>query len=105
MESKVVSDSAGFSRVIELVINGKTLVTPTYFPAISSFGIKHSFRSLVSLFLYYKFPRVLISAYDWHFLPSKTRNEISPDIEKYRLDSFVFMDSGIFESYWKTDHG
>lgn len=103
MEPKVVSKSAGSSRLIELMINGKTLATPTYFPAISSFGIKYSFQSLVSLFLHYKFPRVLISAYDWHFLPNKILNETFSELEKYRLDSFLFMDSGIFESYWKAD--
>ena len=103
MKSTVVGKSAGSSRLIELIINNKTLLAPTYFPAISSFGIKYSFSSLLSLFLYYKFPRVLISAYDWYFLPDETRNETLSELEKYRLDSFVFMDSGIFESYWKDD--
>jgi hypothetical protein len=98
MVSKVVHTSAGSSRQIDLTIDGKTLVTPTYFPAISSFDIKYSFRSLVRHFKYY--PRVLISAYDWHFLRPKIREEMNAEIAKI---PFIFLDSGVFEASRKAD--
>jgi hypothetical protein len=96
MDSKVVHTSAGFSRQIDLTIEGKTLVTPTYFPAISSYGIRYSFRSLLRHFKHY--PRVLISAYDWHFLPNTIRREICLEIEKTEKTRFVFLDNGVFEA-------
>lgn len=98
MESKVVNTSVGSSRQIDLTIKGKTLVTPTYFPAISSYDVKYTFRSLIRHFRYY--PRVLISAYDWHFLPNRIRREIRSEIEKI---PFVFFDSGVFEASRKGD--
>jgi queuine/archaeosine tRNA-ribosyltransferase len=93
MESRVVCTSVGASRQIDLVIQGKTLVTPTYFPAISSYDVKYSFRSLIRHFTYY--PRILISAYDWYFLKNTIREETRADIEKI---PFVFLDSGVFEA-------
>jgi queuine/archaeosine tRNA-ribosyltransferase len=98
MESKVVYTSVGSSRQIDLTIEEKTLVTPTYFPAISSYDIKYSFRSLIRHFTYY--PRVLISAYDWYFLKDKIRGEIDRAIEKI---PFIFLDSGVFEASKKDD--
>lgn len=98
MESKVVCTSAGSSRQIELIVEGKPLITPTYFPAISSFDVKYSFRSLIRHFTYY--PRVLISAYDLYFLPNKIRDEIYAGIGKI---PFIFLDSGIFEASRKAD--
>jgi hypothetical protein len=103
MKSEVIGESDGFSRLIEIEIDGKTLMTPTYFPAISSFGIKYSFSSLISLFLVHKYPRVLISAYDWYFLSSQIREEIRKEISEYSIDSFIFLDSGVFESFWRAD--
>jgi tRNA-guanine family transglycosylase len=101
MQSQVIRTSAGFSRIVELTINGKSLLTPTYFPAISSFGIKYPFRGLFRHFDYY--PRVLISAYDWHLLPKKTKEKLSIDIGRFAKEQFLFLDSGVFEASWKKD--
>ena len=99
MESKVVCTSTGSSREIELVLEGgKSLITPAYFPAISSFDIKYSFRSLIRHFTYYT--KVLISAYDLYFLPKKIRDEVYAEIGKI---PFIFLDSGIFEASRKGD--
>jgi len=100
MESKVVHASAGSSRQIDLTIPGKEdpLVTPTYFPAISSYDVSYSFRSLIRHFKHY--PRVLISAYDLYFLRPKIREEINAEIAGIPL---VFLDSGVFEASRKAD--
>lgn len=85
-------------------MDGKTLVTPTYFPAVSSYGVKHSFQTLVRLLIAYSFPRILISAYDFHLADNETRKSLSEEIRSYlEKGSFVFADSGIYESYWKAD--
>ena len=78
-------------------------MAPTYFPAISSYGVKYSFISLIRLFFTYSYPRVLFSAYDLHFLPSKTRMKLYEEIKEYSKESIVFLDSGVYEGYWKAD--
>jgi hypothetical protein len=102
MESDIIN-AYGSSRLVELKINEKTLMTPTYFPAISSFGTNFSFDYLIKLLMFHRYPRLLISAYDWYFLPKKLRNEVQQDLMKYSREGFVFLDSGAFESYWKKD--
>jgi len=101
---KLIHESEALSRITELEIDGKRLVTPTYFPAVSSYGIKYSFCSLVRLLTTYSYPRILISAYDFHLLADKDKRQLSREITRYlKRGCFVFLDSGVFESYWKAD--
>lgn len=99
----MICESEISSRLVEVEIEGKKLITPTYFPAISSYGIKYSFPSLIRLFFAYLHPRLLISAYDLHFLPIRTRRELCRGIEEYSKNCIVFLDSGVYESYWRAD--
>jgi len=100
----VIYKSKGFSRVTEVLINGKKLVTPTYFPAVSSYGIKYPFHALVRLLTAYSYPRLLISAYDFHLLDDENKKGLSQEISEYsKKGCFVFLDSGIYESFWKAD--
>jgi len=102
--SKVIHESKPFSRVTEVSINRKRLVTPTYFPAVSSYGIKYPFEALVRLLTAYSYPRLLISAYDFHLLDDK-KKELAREIDEYsKKGCFVFLDSGIYESFWKADN-
>ena len=104
LTSKVIYESKAFSRITELEIDSKRLVTPTYFPAVSSYGIKYSFCGLVRLLTAYSYPRILVSAYDFNLLADKNKRELSHEISEYlKRGCFVFLDSGIFESYWKAD--
>jgi queuine/archaeosine tRNA-ribosyltransferase len=104
LSSKVIYESASLSRITESEIDGKKLVTPTYFPAVSSYGIKYSFCSLIRLLTTYSYPRILVSAYDFHLLDSKNKRRLSSEISEYlEKGCFVFLDSGIFESFWKAD--
>lgn len=87
-----------------MLIDGKRLLTPTYFPAVSSYGIKYSFHALVRLLTAYSYPRLLISAYDFHLLDDEKKKWLSREIGEYsKKGSFVFLDSGIYESFWKAD--
>jgi hypothetical protein len=104
LESKIVCKAEILSRVTELTINGKKLVTPTYFPAISSYGIKHPFQSLFQLLTAYSYPRILFSAYDFHFLNREDKKQLLLEMSRYsQQGGFVYVDSGIFESFWRAD--
>lgn len=102
--SDVVYESEIFSRVTEVQMQGKKFVTPTYFPAISTYGIKYSFGALLRLLTAHSYPRLLISAYDFHLLDGKKRRQLAHEVDEYsKRGCFVFLDSGIYESFWKAD--
>jgi queuine/archaeosine tRNA-ribosyltransferase len=103
--SNVVHESEGFCRVIKVGTEGKTLMTPAYFPAVSSYGVKYSFETLVRLLLAFSYPRILISAYDFHLLANAKKKTLSEKIRAFmKKGCFVFVDSGIYESFWKADN-
>jgi hypothetical protein len=102
--SKVIYKSDLLSRVTEIYIEGKKLITPTYFPAISSYGIKYRFGALMDLLITYSYPRVLTSLYDLHLLDEGELKRQTDRIRGYsRNGGFVFLDSGIYESFWRSD--
>ena len=100
--SEIMYRSDGKSRIAALTIDGKSLVTPTYFPAISSFGIKHRVDTLIDLLIDYSYPRLLISAYDIYRMDT-SKKHIYSKLRDYMNQSFVFVDSGRFESWWYKD--
>lgn len=103
--SKIMYKSDLFSRVTEISMNGKKLMTPAYFPAVSSYGVKYHFETLVRLLLTYSYPRLLISAYDFNLLDDKDIKRLADKIMEYSENGgFVFLDSGVYESFWKLDH-
>ena len=52
----------------------------------------------------YSYPRLLFSAYDIHFLAESKKKQLLQEINDYsKKGGFVFLDSGIFESFWKAD--
>lgn len=102
--SDVTYESGKFSRVIEVLINGKSLLTPTYFPAVSSYGMRYPIQSLIYLLTAYSYPRLLISAYDFYHLDDSKKEKLLGCVQEYsKRGSFVFFDSGIYESFWKAD--
>jgi len=102
--SKVICESGGLCRIIEVAIDGKTLVTPAYFPAVSSYGVKYSFQTLVRLLIAYSYPRILISAYDFYLADNTVKKALSEETRAYlEKGCFLFADSGIYESFWKAD--
>jgi len=100
---KVVHESARLSRVIEIVLNGRKLLTPSYFPSISSYGVKFSMSDLLYLLNFHKYPRLLLSAYDLYNSEPKEKARLMSIIKDYRQKGFLFMDSGLYESSWRKD--
>ena len=94
------------ARVLRLSNTDKKLLTPTYFPALSSVEVSiEDIGTLINLIMSSSYPRILISSYDiFKMKPSllkKTEGEICNYI---RSHGFVMLDSGIFESYWKENN-
>lgn len=94
----IVHESEILSRVLSIQLNGKRLLTPTYFPAISSFGIKFPFKDLLNLIYRQEYPRVLVSAYDLYFMKPKQKQKALSILKNYKKNGFLFLDSGLFES-------
>jgi queuine/archaeosine tRNA-ribosyltransferase len=102
-QCKIIHESAGLSRVTEIVINGKKLLTPSYFPSISSYGVKFSMIDMLFLLKFHKYPRLLLSAYDLHNSEPREKTKLVSIIKDYREKGFLFMDSGLYESSWRKD--
>lgn len=108
-KTAIIQESAKLSRVAEIRLQGKTLSTPTYFPAISSYGIKIPLSYLFYLPVNYSYPRILVSAYDIFHSDEREKKALFSGIRKYdrigrqRKKGFVFLDSGIYESSWYGD--
>lgn len=109
MKPKTIYSSGKLSRVCELKQQGKTLSTPTYFPAISSYGIKLPPSYLIYLLSNFSYPRVLVSAYDIFHSKGPEKKALYSALKKYdklvrrRNQGFLFLDSGIYESSWYND--
>ncbi|MHA1410541.1 MAG: hypothetical protein ACTSQY_09605, partial [Candidatus Odinarchaeia archaeon] len=58
----------GNSRMLEIHLNEKNLVTPAFFPSISTYGLKLPLEYVTDLVKQYKFPRILVSCYDIYHL-------------------------------------
>lgn len=111
MKPKTIYSSGKLSRVCELKQQGKTLSTPTYFPAVSSYGIKLPPSYLIYLLANFLYPRVLVSAYDIFHSKGAVKKTLFSTLKKYdklvrrRNQGFLFLDSGIYESSWYNDPG
>jgi queuine/archaeosine tRNA-ribosyltransferase len=102
--SEIIATSEQLARVLKLSKGKKVLSTPTYFPAISGSRINHPFELLLATILKSSYPRVLISAYDFSKITGKTLDKRIGEMSNYyRNGGFVFLDSGLFESYWNKD--
>lgn len=102
--SNIIYESGRLSRVLEIHINQKTLVTPTYFPAVSSYGTRFPFLNLVRFLIAYSYPRILVSAYDLYHLKKPEKRLLLEEIGGYwEKGGFVFLDSGVYESSWKAN--
>lgn len=102
-EPTVVHESKKSSRVLEIQLNGKMLSTPTYFPAVSSYGVKPPVHELLYLLKIAKYPRALVSAYDLHHMRESRRKDMLSLMKSYRKNGILFIDSGLFESWGKDD--
>lgn len=85
---KIVHESAKLARITEIVIRGRELRTPSYFPSISSYGVKFSMRDTLYLLKFHKYPRLLISAYDLYNSEPEEQVSLMSTIEGYRDAGF-----------------
>lgn len=98
-----VISKKGLARVVSWSTTNP-LVTPAYFPALSSTATGPAPVDLVRLIRDVKYPRVLASAYD--VAPPVPGAEIRAAIREHRdARNAVFLDSGVFESFWRKDAG
>jgi queuine/archaeosine tRNA-ribosyltransferase len=96
--------SSGNARVLKIQAGVKQLSTPTYFPAISRPRMTLPSERILMTLVSAKYPRLLVSAYDFHEMQSSTRIKIIGEMSDFfRNGSVVMLDSGIFESYWSRD--
>ena len=96
--------SSGNARVLKIEAGVKQLSTPTYFPAISRLRMTLPGEQVLITLVSAKYPRLLVSAYDFHEMQPLTRTKIIGEISDFfRNGSVVMLDSGIFESYWNRD--
>ncbi len=100
---RVVHEDGRLSRVMEVIINNRELRTPSYFPSISSYGVKFSMSDLLYVLHLYRYPRLLLSAYDLYYSEQEERTRLMSIVEDYRKRGFLLMDSGMYESSWRKD--
>ncbi|MDG6998194.1 MAG: hypothetical protein JRN15_03670 [Nitrososphaerota archaeon] len=101
---KIAASAELNARSLVITKGKKVLSTPTYFPAISGCGTKFTVEFLFNTILRSSFPRVLVSAYDFSTMEPKNLNKHIGEISNsYRNGVFVFLDSGLFESFWAND--
>jgi queuine/archaeosine tRNA-ribosyltransferase len=92
------------SRVAEISVRDKKLVTPTYFPAVSTAGVGYSAEGLIRLLLAAKYPRLLVSAYDTCIWRNENKSDLLSQLSNFsKCNSFLLLDSGVFEGYWRRD--
>ena len=104
LDSVLLNKGSYMSRVLRVGIGKKKLITPTYFPSISSVAIRLPLEPLLRAIIKSGYPRLLISSYDLAHLPPESYKRISNHLSKFRAqNNFLFLDSGSFESYWLQD--
>lgn len=99
---EIIRSRNGFARTVTIKFPNKVLVTPIYFPAISSFGIDLT-ENLVKFVLKLSLPYMLISAYDFNHI-FEAKNQLTVKINRYSANNnFLFLDSGGYERKWNDD--
>lgn len=91
------------ARSVKLRLAGKEIVTPLYFPSVSSVNTTHNISSLVKTIIGIRYPFMLVSAYDFFNIYSGNPH-LARSINNYsRNGNVLFVDSGGFESFWHKD--
>jgi len=106
MIAEVLVKRGNYSRVRRLTVGKKEVLTPAFFPAISSTDVRYSCDGLAALISTYSFPRMLVSAYDLYHPGIHKPDKLLEQVNRYFESGGVLMiDSGGFESEWKNDAG
>ncbi len=95
--------SRGLARVVQFD-RARPMVSPAYFPAVSGARLGSRPIDLIRLIVDSGSPRVLVSAHDIAGMDLRQRNWVSRGVRRYRArGNLVFLDCGVFESYWLRD--
>ena len=96
--AKIVFSGAHNSTIREISIRDKRLITPSYFPSITSTETRTRTASLIDIITSNAYPRLLVSAYDLYGLKNKQLEETIDKLDRFSDDgNFLLLDSGGFE--------
>ena len=96
------------SRVCTINFNEKKLLTPFYFPSITSAETRSDITQTIDFIIKRNYPGILVSCYDL-FQLEQDGIMVDKQINKYHLDGgIVLLDSGEFENFhfkgnWKFE--
>jgi len=88
-------------RTFEINNSNKKLKTPFFFPAISTVKTNENFIDYLKFLSKVGYPGFLISAYDIYH--SKESLKIKEIINSTFQNTFIMIDSGYYEAFWKGD--
>jgi len=89
---------------LSIVIGGRTIALPIYFPSISSVKTSLSPLEYLRVLVATKHSQFLISAYDLNNSNQRKRiAELATNAKN--AGSIILLDSGNYESYWRSDKG
>ena len=103
LNTKIIHKGNFSSRIIQIEINKKKIITPVFFPSISSATNRLQLTSLIQICAENKYPRLLVSAYDLY----DERNGIKSTyniLKQFQKSNILFLDSGTFEKYWLNNN-
>lgn len=103
LETSIIHSGSFGGRCLKVEINEKVLVTPTYFPSISSAATRMQLIPLIRECITSGYPRLLISAYDIFNDKDKTKKLIQALNAFSKKGNILFLDSGTFEKHWLQD--
>ncbi len=102
MSLEIFRQNGFFQRLVKFKLPNKELITPVYFPSISSSGTE-KVMNYVKFLIQIDHPCMLISAYDFfHIFDSNP--SLKKKINNYPNNGhFLFVDSGGYELKWNND--
>ena len=87
------------SRICTLNFNSKKLLTPFYFPSITSVETRNDIVELIKYIVNVGYSALLVSCYDLSQL-AKKQIFVSPELDRYNKNGgILLLDSGEFENY------
>ena len=89
------------SKIHQILVNNKKLMTPTYFPSISGAEIRSEPLDLINVIIDEEYPRLLVSCYDVDKLTIELKDTTIKKLNNYSTNGgFLMLDSGEFERYY-----
>lgn len=100
MFTSVIHRGKNNSKIRQITVNDKKLITPTYFPSISGLETRSDADKLIREIIAEHYPRLLVSCYDLDKFPDETKRDIINRLNNFSDDGgFLMLDSGEFERY------